>query len=218
MSNADPIRPSVDPELAATPIIDSGHPAVIEFATSRAAGAGSQDEQAIRTPTTRLSRSTPCEPARPSSAVAAGASRSPCCWRRRVAPWGSPRGSASREQMQTEVFYWHGYTSIRLGAEARWVKATPAFNIELCEKFGFLPLEFDGKTDSLYHPFDTEGRKHMEYVSERGEFDDVPLDEMLATFAEKYPSMNLGRGGAGGGAGSEADFDRDVEAEVTGGR
>jgi transglutaminase-like putative cysteine protease len=241
MSNADPIRPSVDPELAATPIIDSGHPAVIEFATSRAAGAGSQDEQAIRlyyavrdeirydpydaaVEVDTLRASATLERGRgwcvAKSVLLAAACRALGIPAR--LGFADVRNHLStarmREQMQTEVFYWHGYTSIRLGAEARWVKATPAFNIELCEKFGFLPLEFDGKTDSLYHPFDTEGRKHMEYVSERGEFDDVPLDEMLATFAEKYPSMNLGRGGAGGGAGSEADFDRDVEAEVTGGR
>jgi transglutaminase-like putative cysteine protease len=119
-----------------------------------------------------------------------------------------------REHMRTDVFYWHGYTSIRLGAPGRWIKATPAFNVELCEKFGLLPLEFDGEQDSLYHPFDREGRRHMEYVSERGDFGDVPLAEMVATFAEKYPFV--GHEGADGerSFGSEADFERDVETEV----
>jgi hypothetical protein len=63
-----------------------------------------------------------------------------------------------REQMQTDVFYWHGYTSLRLTAADRWLKATPAFNIELCEKFGLLPLEFDGERDSIFHAADREGR------------------------------------------------------------
>ncbi|MDX1735038.1 MAG: transglutaminase family protein, partial [Halioglobus sp.] len=77
-----------------------------------------------------------------------------------------------RQTMQTDIFYYHGYTSIHL--EGKWVKATPAFNIELCEKFGLQPLEFDGREDSLYHAFDRAGNKHMEYLSDRGEFTDLP--------------------------------------------
>lgn len=109
-----------------------------------------------------------------------------------------------RKTMDTDVFYYHGYSSIHL--DGRWLKATPAFNIELCEKFRLLPLEFDGTEDSIYHPFDADGRKHMEYVRERGEFADVPLADIQQTFREKYPGMSLGMDGA--------DFDRDVEAEV----
>jgi hypothetical protein len=89
-----------------------------------------------------------------------------------------------RQRMRTDVFYWHGYTEmLRAG---RWVKATPAFNIELCDKFRLLPLEFDGRNDSLYHPFDKEGNRHMEYVSKRGSYADLPLAEIIQTFREKY--------------------------------
>ncbi len=118
-----------------------------------------------------------------------------------------------RAQMQSEVFYWHGYTSIHL--EGRWVKATPAFNVELCTKFGLLPLEFDGRSDSLYHPFDRSGKRHMEYLHARGEYVEVPLEAMQATFREKYPA----RGVAGSAADSQddADFDREVEKEVADG-
>lgn len=106
-----------------------------------------------------------------------------------------------RRQMKTDVFFWHGYTAIWL--DGQWLKATPAFNIELCEKFRLRPLEFDGTGDSLYHSFDLEGNRHMEYLHYRGEFDQVPLDEMLATFAEHYDLGDMG----------EADFDADVAAE-----
>ncbi|HEX5066288.1 MAG TPA: transglutaminase family protein, partial [Myxococcota bacterium] len=108
-------------------------------------------------------------------------------------------------------FYWHGYTSVYL--EGRWVKATSAFNIELCQKFGLLPLEFDGRHDSLYHAFDREGRRHMEYVRERGEFDDAPLEAMLETFRREYPKMSLG-----GAEFGRRDFDAEVDAEVGGRR
>ncbi|HET9529538.1 MAG TPA: transglutaminase family protein [Blastocatellia bacterium] len=89
-----------------------------------------------------------------------------------------------RERMRTDIFYWHGYTEILLAG--RWVKATPAFNIELCEKFGLLPLDFDGRNDSLYHPFDSSGQKHMEYVNHRGVYSDLPLEEIIRTFQKEY--------------------------------
>jgi len=107
-----------------------------------------------------------------------------------------------RQSMDTDVFYYHGYTSLFL--EERWVKATPAFNIELCEKFGLHPLEFNGREDSLYHEFDQAGNRHMEYLSDRGEFVDIPVDDMLAVFAEHYPNMMLEAG----------DWDGDVADEI----
>jgi transglutaminase-like putative cysteine protease len=90
-----------------------------------------------------------------------------------------------RQVMQTDVFFWHGYTDILLGGT--WRKATPAFNVELCSRFDLLPLEFDGTADSLYHPFDRHGHRHMEYVNQRGSFDDVPLAQITADFARLYP-------------------------------
>lgn len=89
-----------------------------------------------------------------------------------------------RQTMQTDVFAWHGYTDIWL--DGAWRKATPAFNLSLCEKFGLLPLDFDGANDSIYHPFDKQGRKHMEYLQQRGTFSELPLPEILTTFHALY--------------------------------
>jgi len=96
-----------------------------------------------------------------------------------------------RAVMQTDVFFWHGYTDILV--DGTWRKATPAFNVELCERFDLLPLEFDGRADSLYHPFDRQGHRHMEYVNQRGSFDDVPLTQITADFARLYPRWLPGR-------------------------
>ncbi|MCU0277708.1 MAG: transglutaminase family protein [Candidatus Nanopelagicales bacterium] len=112
-----------------------------------------------------------------------------------------------RQVMGTDIFYWHGFTEIRL--EDRWIKATPAFNIELCERFGFLPLEFDGRSDSIYHPFDTAGHRHMEYVRQRGSFDDVPLADIVADFTDLYPAWQDAVEAGG-------DFLNDVAAENRG--
>ena len=95
-----------------------------------------------------------------------------------------------REVMGTDLFAYHGYSELWLND--RWVKVSSAFNIELCERFGTLPLEFDGINDALMHPFDALGNRHMEYVRERGSYDDLPLDEILEAFAEIY-SNSMGQ-------------------------
>lgn len=112
-----------------------------------------------------------------------------------------------RQLMNTDVFAWHGYSEVRL--DGRWIKATPAFNLSLCEKFGVRPLDWDGYEDSVFHAFDREGRRHMEYVAERGAYDDLPYDEIRACFRALYPFMFDGadRADAGG------DFHREAEAE-----
>ena len=90
------------------------------------------------------------------------------------------------ERVGDGLFAFHGYSLFWL--DDRWVKATCAFNIEMCTRFGVKPLEWDGTSDSLYHEFDVEGRRHMEYVRQRGEFVDFPWEEMCRVFEEIYGS------------------------------
>ena len=107
-----------------------------------------------------------------------------------------------REEMGTDVFYRHGYTAILLNG--KWVKATPAFNVELCQKMRLHPLEFDGREDSVYHPFDIDGHRHMEYIALQGEHDELPLKDIIDTFRQHYPRMGSLQG---------ASWDDDVAAE-----
>jgi transglutaminase-like putative cysteine protease len=86
-----------------------------------------------------------------------------------------------------DVFYYHGYVELQL--EDRWVKATPAFDKPLCDRFGVLPLEFDGRTDSIFQAYDRGGRRHMEYLLDRGVHADVPVAEIVATFTREYPRL-----------------------------
>ena len=89
-----------------------------------------------------------------------------------------------KAQMGTDLFVFHGYVELFL--EGAWVKATPVFNLSLCQKTGVLPLEFDGREDSIFHPFDASGRQHMEYVRDRGTYADIPFEEIQRVFAETY--------------------------------
>jgi len=90
-------------------------------------------------------------------------------------------------KMGTDLFVYHGYTELFL--DGRWVKATPAFNLSLCKRFRVKPLEFDGREDSIFHPFDEDERRHMEYVRWRGEFADVPAEDIKRVFGETYPRV-----------------------------
>ncbi len=91
------------------------------------------------------------------------------------------------ELLRSEVFAMHGYTEFCL--EGRWVKATPAFNLSLCQLFKVTPLEFDGRTDSVFHPFNQEGERHMEYLADHGQFADLPEGFFFSHLASCYPHL-----------------------------
>ncbi len=99
------------------------------------------------------------------------------------------------ETMGSDLFVYHGYTDLRI--DGTWVKATPAFNLALCTRFRVKPLEFDGRADSIFHPFDQDDRRHMEYLRDRGTFADVPVEEIQRAFREAYPKFySLGKDAA----------------------
>jgi transglutaminase-like putative cysteine protease len=211
--------------LAPTALIDSDHPAVVEF-SKRATGANAReraislyylvrdgfryDPYRIDVTVTGMRASRVletgfgwCVPKAALLAAAARASGIPA----RVG-YADVRNHLSterfRELLKTDLYIWHGYMELWL--EGEWVKATPAFNLALCERFGILPLEWDGRNDSLYHPYDREGRRHMEYVHQRGSFDDMPLAQIAADFAAAYPRWLAS-------AAADADFERDAARE-----
>jgi len=99
------------------------------------------------------------------------------------------------ETMGSDLFVYHGYTEFHI--DGRWVKATPAFNLALCQRFRVKPLEFDGREDSIFHPFDEDERRHMEYLRDRGAYADVPVAEIQQAFRDAYPKFySLGKDAA----------------------
>lgn len=112
-----------------------------------------------------------------------------------------------RSMRGSDLFVFHGQTLLLL--DGHWSKSTPAFNLSLCEKAGILPLEYDGYSDSIFHPFDRAGNRHMEYVNDRGTFDDMPYDEFMGAMREHYGTQIAG-GQPSGGAG---DFEQDAYAD-----
>jgi transglutaminase-like putative cysteine protease len=190
--------------------VDSESPAVIEFA--RAAGAGAKDRtgavlrlySAVRDEILYDAYVDWTDPNVFRASAVLGKKRGFCVGKAcLLAACARVLGVASRlgfadvknhmtsprlyERMRTDVFRWHAYCELYL--DGKWVKATPAFNASLCERLGVKPLEFDGRTDSLFQPLDQAGRKHMEYVLDRGTFPDVPFETILADFRANYAAL-----------------------------
>lgn len=88
------------------------------------------------------------------------------------------------QHLGTDLFAWHGY--VELFVNGRWLKATPAFNQSLCDRFGVEPLEFDGEHDAMLQAFDRDGHRYMEYLADRGTFADLPFEAIHRSFVELY--------------------------------
>ena len=91
------------------------------------------------------------------------------------------------ERFGTNVLTPHGMVEVYINK--KWVKATPAFNKELCELTRVEPLEFDGENDSMFQEFNADGKQFMEYLEDYGHFEDVPLDFMLENLKINYPTI-----------------------------
>jgi hypothetical protein len=87
----------------------------------------------------------------------------------------------------TRNLVFHGAAEMFL--EGKWVKATPAFNKQLCDFLKVEPLEFDGRGDSMFQQYDKSGRVYMEYLHEYGAYPDMPYEKMLEEFVSHYPKV-----------------------------
>ena len=89
------------------------------------------------------------------------------------------------EKMGTNLFIYHGYSELWLNS--RWVKATPAFNIEMCNRFELKPVEFDSVRDAVFHKRSKRGCRHIEYIKYHGTFADLPFEDIMQAFVDQYP-------------------------------
>lgn len=88
--------------------------------------------------------------------------------------------------LQKKEIVFHGYVSLFLNGN--WVKCTPAFDRKVCRINKVSPLEWDGKTDSMFQEFEG-NQQFMEYVHFYSEFDDVPVELMNSEMKKHYPHL-----------------------------
>lgn len=108
--------------------------------------------------------------------------------------FGNVRNHIATEKLQqiikTDLMAFHGCVEVWL--DGRFLKATPAFNIELCQKLGVEPLTFDGEEDAIFQEFSTDGRRFMEYVEIHGSFDDMPHERFMTELHKHYGHLFQG--------------------------
>jgi len=93
------------------------------------------------------------------------------------------------EFLGSDLFVYHGFNEFYL--DGKWVKATPAFNRELCQRHGVDPLEFNGREDSIFHAYNRDHKKYMEYLEDHGSFADIPLDKILKKWRQTYGEQRV---------------------------
>lgn len=198
----------VDPAyLKPTAIIDSDHPAIIDLAQKTVAGARNSVEQATKIYLAVRDgiRYDPYFPFyrpehyRASNVLKIG--RGYCvCKASLLCALGRNLGIPSRvgfatvrnhlatkqllERQGSDLFVYHGYTDFFLNG--KWVKATPAFNKELCQRHHVAPLEFNGLEDSVFQPYNLDNHLYMEYTEFLGTYADIPVDIIVAGWEKAY--------------------------------
>ncbi|MFG1642234.1 transglutaminase family protein [Amycolatopsis sp. NPDC049252] len=103
-----------------------------------------------------------------------------------------------RELVGGDVFRFHALNSVYL--DGKWVRATPVFNKLLCRLYGITPLEFDGTADSMSHPYDSKGRRYMEFLHDYGDFDDFPYELVVEGIRSAHPTLFASRYETAGGS------------------
>lgn len=88
--------------------------------------------------------------------------------------------------LKREEIVFHGFVELFL--ENKWVKCTPAFDQRICRISGVTPLEWDGKTDSLFQEYE-QGKRFMEYKHFYGVYSDVPIQLMNDEMKKYYPHL-----------------------------
>ncbi len=86
--------------------------------------------------------------------------------------------------MGTNLFVYHGYDELYI--EGKWIKATPTFDLNMCQEKGIVPVEFDAKNNAMLHSHNKDGELQIEYVCDHGHYQNLPLDKIHNARAQAY--------------------------------
>ena len=91
----------------------------------------------------------------------------------------------TKKWLGTNILPFHGFTELYI--EGKWVKATPAFDLEMCERNRIVPVEFDRKNDATFHSHNRDGKLHIEYLKYLGRhYDELPLDKLWYVVSQHF--------------------------------
>ncbi|MEN9578505.1 MAG: hypothetical protein RJA70_1514 [Pseudomonadota bacterium] len=86
-----------------------------------------------------------------------------------------------------DMVVWHGYAVVLVNG--RWVELSPAFDRQTCERLETVVVDFNGNDHALLQPVDVHGKRHMEYVRQRGVFSEVPFELLSKELLLEYPRI-----------------------------
>ena len=88
------------------------------------------------------------------------------------------------EEMGTNLFVYHGYDELYI--EGKWIKATPTFDLKMCQENQIVPVEFDARKNAVFHSHNQEGELHIKYICDHGHYPDLPWDKIQNARAQTY--------------------------------
>jgi hypothetical protein len=89
----------------------------------------------------------------------------------------------------SNILVYHGFAEIYI--DGKWVIATPAYDLGLCQKNGFMSVEFDGEHDAKLPSVSKDSSRHVEYLKYHGSYDDLPWQEIFNAGAEHIASLGV---------------------------
>ena len=91
--------------------------------------------------------------------------------------------------MKNDILEYHGFVAFHL--DGRWVHADATLSPDVVKRKQYRLVEFDGQHDALLAPTTLDGSPHVEYVGFHGVYTDLPADEILPIFVERFKEYDL---------------------------
>ena len=88
-----------------------------------------------------------------------------------------------------DVFPGHGYTELYVNG--KWIHVSPAYDIAICQKNGFVPVDWDGENDAKDSTHDVEGNLHIVHVNDHGCSADFDYDELMGYYKEWVAGLGI---------------------------
>ena len=88
--------------------------------------------------------------------------------------------------MEGKIFL-HWYVEVKINDV--WLKVTPVFSKIFCQLYGSTPLEFDGKTDSIYQIYDEDKSSTLFFLDAPVTIEPVTAEELIAKVKASHPNF-----------------------------
>lgn len=80
------------------------------------------------------------------------------------------------------------FSSRHAGPSENPVKKAVSIYYAVRDQIRYDPYDIPNcQEDSVFHPFDAKGQRHMAYIEDHGHFDDLPWSRLMEAYQTAYP-------------------------------